>query len=213
VAEGAVSAAARTGLLVDFGGVLTTDVFAAFRVFCVAEGLEPDAVRDAFMRDDTARNLLFELELGTLPEAQFEPRFAAAIGVRDPSRLIERLFAGMRPEETMVEAVAAARRAGVRTGLVSNSWGAGTKYDRSRFEELFDGVVISSEEGLRKPDPAIYALGASRIGLPPEACVFVDDLPGNLKPARAMGMATVRHVTAAQTIAELEALLLVSLSG
>jgi epoxide hydrolase-like predicted phosphatase len=205
--------APRRGLLVDFGGVLTTDVFAAFQAFCESEGLEPDAIRDAFMRDDTARSLLFELELGTLPEAEFEPRFAAAIGVADHELLIERLFAGMRPEEAMVEAVAAARRAGVRTGLVSNSWGAGTKYDRSRFEELFDGVVISSDEGLRKPDPAIYALGASRIGLPPEACVFVDDLPGNLKPARAMGMATVRHVDAQQTIAELQELLGVSLTG
>ena len=57
---------------------------------------------------------------------------------------------------------------------------------------------------MRKPDPAIYALGAERIGLPPEACVFVDDLPGNLKPARAMGMATVHHTEAATTIAELE---------
>jgi len=204
---------ARTGLLVDFGGVLTTDVFAAFRAFCDAEGLEPDAVRDAFLRDDTARGLLFELELGTLPEAEFEPRFAAAIGVGDHDLLIERLFAGMKPDEAMVEAVAAARRAGIRTGLVSNSWGAGTKYDRSRFGELFDGVVISSDEGLRKPDPAIYALGARRIDREPEACVFVDDLPGNLKPARAMGMATVRHVNAGETIAELEELLGVRLSG
>lgn len=67
--------------------------------------------------------------------------------------------------------------------------------------------MISSEEGIRKPDPAIYTLGAERIGLPPAACIFVDDLPGNLKPARAMGMATVHHTAAPQTIAELEDLL------
>jgi epoxide hydrolase-like predicted phosphatase len=106
----------------------------------------------------------------------------------------------------MEHAVAQARRQGVRTGLVSNSWGK-ERYDRARLDELFDGVVISGEEGIRKPDPAIYALGASRIGLEPGDVVFVDDLPGNLKPARALGMATVRHVDAADTIAELEELL------
>lgn len=201
----------RTGLLVDFGGVLTTDVFAAFRAFCAAEGLPEQAVRDAFMRDDTARNLLFELELGTLPEKEFEPRFAEVLGVARAEGLIGRIFAGMQPEPAMVEAVAAARRAGVRTGLVSNSWGAGTRYDRSRFDELFDGVVISSDEGLRKPDQAIYALGAQRIGCAPSTCVFVDDLPGNLKPARAMGMATVHHVEVERTLGELEELLGVSL--
>jgi epoxide hydrolase-like predicted phosphatase len=102
--------------------------------------------------------------------------------------------------------VRAAKRAGVRTGLISNSWGSG-RYDRDEFPSLFDGVVISGEVGVRKPDPRIYALGAEAVDLPPEACVFVDDLPGNLKPARELGMATVRHVRAEQTIEELEALL------
>ena len=102
------------------------------------------------------------------------------------------------------------KRAGVRTGLISNSWGSG-RYDRRQFPELFDGVVISGEVGTRKPDPHIYELGAEAVGLPSDQCVFVDDLPGNLKPARAMGMATVHHVTADQTIEELEELLGVSL--
>jgi epoxide hydrolase-like predicted phosphatase len=112
----------------------------------------------------------------------------------------------MRPDEAMLHAVSAARRAGVRTGLVSNSWGRG-RYDRSQFPDLFDGVVISGEEGIRKPDPRIYELGAARIGLDAEACVFVDDLPGNLKPARALGMATVHHVGADSTVPLLERLL------
>ena len=67
--------------------------------------------------------------------------------------------------------------------------------------------MISGEEGIRKPEPEIYALAAERMGLAPEALVFVDDLPGNLKPARALGMATVHHTAAATTIAELEELL------
>jgi len=72
---------------------------------------------------------------------------------------------------------------------------------------LFDGVVISGEVGVRKPEPRIYELGAEAIGLPAAECVFVDDLPGNLKPARELGMATVHHASAEETIPQLERLL------
>jgi len=202
--------APRRGLLVDFGGVLTTNVFQSFQDFCEAEGLAPGAVRDRFRGDPEAQQLLFDLEEGKLTEEQFEPRFAAVLGVSEPAGLIDRLFAGMRADEDMLGAVAAAKRAGVRTGLLSNSWGKG-RYDRSRFPELFDGTVISGEVGMRKPLPEIYALGAESIGLEPADCVFVDDLPPNLKPAAALGMATVHHVTADQTIPQLEELLGVSL--
>jgi epoxide hydrolase-like predicted phosphatase len=116
----------------------------------------------------------------------------------------------MRPDERMFEGVAAARRARVRTGLVSNSWGE-QGYDRARFAELFDAVVISGEIGFRKPAPEIYALAAERLGRAPERCVFVDDLPGNLKPAAEIGMATVLHRDAGTTLAELEEHLGVSL--
>jgi len=200
----------RRGLLVDFGGVLTTNVFASFREFCEAEGLLPDTVRDRFMNDPMARELLADLETGRLTEEEFEARFAAVLEIERSAGLIDRLFAGMRPDETMLGAVRAAKRAGVRTGLISNSWGHG-RYDRTLLPELFDGVVISGEVGVRKPDPRIYELGAEAVDLPPSACVFVDDLRGNLKPARELGMATVHHVRAEQTIAELEDLLGVSL--
>ncbi len=72
---------------------------------------------------------------------------------------------------------------------------------------LFDGVVISGEVGVRKPEPRIYELGAEAIGLEPGACVFVDDLPGNLKVARDLGMATVHHTGAEDTVPQLERLL------
>jgi epoxide hydrolase-like predicted phosphatase len=205
-----VADGARRGLLVDFGGVLTTDVFTSFREFCEAEGLLPDAIRDRFMKDPMARELLADLETGRLTEEEFESKFAAVLEIKRSEGLIDRLFAGMRPDETMLGAVRAAKRAGVRTGLISNSWGHG-RYDRTLFPELFDGVVISGEVGLRKPDPRIYELGAEALDLPASACVFVDDLLGNLKPARELGMATVHHVRAEQTIAELEGLLGVSL--
>jgi len=200
----------RDALLVDFGGVLTTNVFDAFADFCRAEGLAPDTVRDRFMTDPAARELLEELEMGRIGEVEFEPRFAELLGVEPADRLIDRLFAGMVPEEAMLDAVRTARRAGIRTGLLSNSWGQ-QRYERETFPELFDAVVISGEVGIRKPDPEIYALAAERLGREPERVVFVDDLPGNLKPARAIGMATVLHRDAETTLRELEEHLGVSL--
>jgi epoxide hydrolase-like predicted phosphatase len=201
--------AERGGLLVDWGGVLTTDVFASFRAFCEAEGLPPDTVRELFREDPRARELLAGLETGALAPDAFGPRFAALLGVA-PEGIVERLFGALGPDEAMLGAVRAARAAGVRTGLLSNSWRA-EDYDRDLLAELFDTWVISGEVGLRKPDPAIYALAAERMGLPPEAIVYVDDLPGNLKPARALGMATIAHRDAAETLPEVEALLGLSL--
>ena len=183
--------AERSGLIVDFGGVLTTDIFASFRAFSEAEGLEPDTVRDAFRSDPEARRLLAALETGELTEAEYEPKLAALLGV-EPDGLVDRLFGGMEPDEAMLDGVRAARRAGIRTAMLSNSWGD-ARYDRGLLAELFDAWVISAEVGLRKPDPEIYELAAERLGLPPEACVYVDDLGGNLKPAAALGMATVLH--------------------
>ena len=197
------------GLLVDWGGVMTTNVFDSFRAFCDAEGLSPEAIGDRFRRDPNSRDLLVGLETGALPEAEFERRFAEILGVPAPD-LIERLFAGGRAEPAMQDAVARARAAGIRTGLISNSWGT-SRYDRTLLAQLFDGVVISGEAGVRKPAPEIYALGAEAVKLPPDACVFVDDLTFNLPPAEELGMATVHHIDSDQTIAELERLLAVDL--
>lgn len=202
-------AGARTGLLVDWGGVMTTDVFATFGTFCEAEGLSQETLRERFRSDSASRDLLIGLEDGSLPEEDFELRFAELLGVA-PERLIARIFAASQLEPAMVDAVRRARAAGIRTGMISNSWGAGS-YDRALLSELFDATVISGEVKVRKPATEIYRLGAERVGLAPEACVFVDDLGFNLKPAAAIGMATVRHREPDETIAELERLLSVSL--
>ena len=200
---------AYPGLLVDWGGVLTSDVFASFGAFCELEGLDRDATSRVFRNDAECRELILGLEIGTVAQDEFEPRVAALLGVAAPG-LIDRLFARAQPDEDMVDAVRRARAGGIRTGLVSNSWGT-TRYPRDLLAELFDGVVISGEVGLRKPAQEIYALGAERIGLAPSDCVFVDDLQLNLAPAESLGMATVRHRTADETIAQLERLLAVSL--
>jgi putative hydrolase of the HAD superfamily len=199
----------REGLLVDYGGVLTTDLFASFRSFCALEGLDPETIGRRFREDRACRDLLIALETGRLEEVEFERRFAAVLGV-EGAQLIDRLFAGSEPDLAMLAAVRAARAAGVRTGMVSNSWGI-RRYDRALLAELFDGVVISGEVGVRKPAPEIYALGAECIGLEPGACVFVDDLPFNLTPAAELGMATVHHRDSGETVDELERLLGVSL--
>ncbi len=200
----------RRGLIVDYGGVLTSSPFASFQRFCVTEGLDENAIIARLRTDVAARELVFALETGELPESEFESRFGTILGVT-PERLIDRLFAHYEPDERMLAAIARARSAGIRTGLLSNSWGT-RRYDRARLAELFDGVVISGEVGMRKPAPEIYALSAERAGLAPADCVFVDDMPVNLDAAVALGMATVLHVSAEETIAELEPLLGVPLA-
>ncbi len=198
------------GLLVDFGGVLTTDVFDSFRSFSVAEGLEPDAVKRLFRENPRAVAELRKLETGETGEAEFASAFGALLGIERTEGLVERLFAGVEPDLPMIEAVRRARRAGVRTGLVSNSWGAG-HYDRDAFPGLFDGVVISGEVGLHKPQPEIFRLAAERVGAAPERCVFVDDLRENCEGAEAVGMTAVLHRGAEGTVPELERLLGVEL--
>jgi putative hydrolase of the HAD superfamily len=200
---------AHKGLLIDWGGVLTTDLFASFASFCEAEGLEAAKVRDLFRSDEAARDLLVELECGRLEEPEFEQRFAPLLGVEHEG-LVERMFAGSGPDARMLGAVKGARDAGVRTGLISNSWGVG-RYPQELMEELFDGVVISGIVGIRKPTPEIYSMGAEAVGLPPGDCVYVDDLGFNLKPAKELGMATILHSDAEHTIAQLEELLGVTL--
>jgi putative hydrolase of the HAD superfamily len=190
-----------TGLLVDWGGVLTTNVFASFESFCRREGLPPERVRDLFRSDPRGHELLVGLETGELAEADFERELGALIGV-DGDDLIVRLMTGTQLEQSMLDLLRAARRSGVATGLISNSWGV-TRYDQGLLNELFDGVVISGYVGIRKPAPEIYEMGARAIGVEPAACVYVDDLPGNLKPARALGMHTLHHRSPATTIAEL----------
>ena len=191
--------------------MLTTNLFASFHAFCVQAEIDPKLLMGRFRTDPEARKLLIALETGALDEAAFEQRFAKMLEV-EPDGLIDGLFAGVEPDGAMVQAVRMAHEAGVRTALVSNSWGV-HRYPHDMFEALFDGVVISAEEGTRKPDRKMYELGAERAGAEPADCVFVDDLPFNLTPAEELGMATIHHTSAEQTIPELERLLGVGLGA
>ena len=198
------------GLLLDWGGVLTSNVFDSFRDFCVAEGLAPDAVKRLFRDEPRARELVRGLETEALSEDEFGERFGELLELEDRTGLIDRMFGGVRADERMVAAVRAVRAAGFRTGLISNSMG-GASYDRDLFPELFDGVVISGDVGMHKPQPEIFLLGAERAGVAPGQCVFVDDLRENCDGAEAVGMTVVLHRGADTTLPELERLLGVEL--
>jgi epoxide hydrolase-like predicted phosphatase len=195
----------RTALLIDWGGVLTSNLFASFHAYCMQAEIDPQALSGRFKADPQFRELLIALEKGELQEPAFETRLAALLEV-EPDGLIDGLFAGVGPDTAMLDAVRRARKAGTRTALVSNSWGT-HRYPHELFDELFDGIVISGVEGMRKPSRRMYELGAERAGVPTEACVYVDDLPFNLTPAQELGMATVHHTSAELTIPELERLL------
>src|SRR6266704_3217459 len=112
----------HSGLLVDFGGVLTTSVWDSFAGFCREKGLAEDAVLSMFREDPAALADLRQLETGRIEEGEFERHFAERLGLEDAADLIDSMFRGMRPCEPMVATVRAARASGVHTGLVSNSW-------------------------------------------------------------------------------------------
>ncbi|HXW58992.1 MAG TPA: HAD family phosphatase [Solirubrobacteraceae bacterium] len=188
---------------------MTSSPFASFSAFCEAEGLDPNQLAAMFRADVVARELLIAFEEGRIADAEFELALAQRLGIADADGLIDRLFENARPDAAMVAAVRNARAAGVRTGLISNSWG--DRYPRELLAELFDGIVISGEVGVRKPTPRIYELGVEAVGSQAGDCVFVDDLHFNLAPARELGMVTVHHTEAQKTIAELQALLGVEL--
>jgi epoxide hydrolase-like predicted phosphatase len=194
-----------TALLIDFGGVLTTSVWDSFADFCRAKGLEEGTVKRLFREDPGALADLRELETGAVEEAEFERRFAKRLGLDDASDLIESMFGGMLPEESMVAAVRTVHGDGVKTGLISNSWST-SHYDRDLLAELFDDVVISAEVGLHKPQPEIYRLAAERLAEPTTSCVFVDDLRENCQGAEAVGMTAILHRDPAQTVARIERL-------
>lgn len=206
-------------LLLDYGGVLTTPLSDTTGPWLAREGIPVERFRDvmrAWMSHDAPPNPAHDLETGTLAPAEFERAFAAALAGPDgsapePEGLLGRMFAGFRGDPGMAAVLARARELGVRTALLSNSWGF--DYDRTGWDALFDVVVISGEVGLRKPDPAIYRLTAERLGVEPARCVFVDDSPLNVRAAQGVGMTGVRHRDAATTAAELTAVLGVDLVG
>lgn len=194
-------------VLFDFGGVLSTSPFDAFDRYERERGLPHGFLRRVNATDPDT-NAWARLERAELDLAAFDAAFAReseALGHRVPGADVLGLLAGdIRPE--MIEAV---RRCGERlkTGLLTNNV-LGTMDDPHVGEllALFDAVVESSVVGVRKPEPAFYELACELLEIEPSAAVFLDDLGINLKPARALGMATIKVTDPAIALDELEAL-------
>ena len=197
------------GLIFDFGGVVTVSLRDWIGTYCAENGVDLERFRYALVDDATVRDAHHRLERGEMDEREFEPMFGAALGVADPTGLVARLIEFLVLDERMVDVVRAARRNGIRTGLVSNSFGE-DRYDHAMLDKLFDGVVISMHTGMRKPEPGIYLLGAERTGVSPAEAVFVDDIQSNCEGAEAVGMTAVLHSDPDETIPRLEELFEVS---
>jgi putative hydrolase of the HAD superfamily len=203
-----------SGLLLDFGGVLTTDFFGSIDDYCHRLGLPRGRFRELVTADPAGRTLYHRVERGEISQSTFQQELAQLLGVA-PSGLVVGLLAGLRPNRQMIDAAARARQAGVRVGVITNSWGTDPydPYQNYQLAECYDALVVSGEVGIRKPDPAIYQLAIEKLGVPPSRCVLVDDVATNLTPAAELGMATIHHTDTARTIAELDRLLDVRLAS
>jgi putative hydrolase of the HAD superfamily len=196
----------------DFGGVLTTSPFEAFSRFERERGLPTDIIRRTNATNHL-ENAWAKFERAEVDIETFDRLFAAeslALGAEVRGRDVLPLLAGdLRPE--MVEALRRVKSK-FKTGCITNNLPAnaiGSAGGRTLYiaevMALFDHVIESAKIGLRKPDPKIYRMMVEALGVDPKRCVYLDDLGVNLKPAREMGMTTIKVTNATQALAALEA--------
>ncbi len=193
------------GLLVDFGGVLTTSVAQSFFAFedrfGLPRGVVFEVVREAYSAAGET-SFMSRYERGEITDEEFSDAWRELLGARGhelpDGNLHTELFRESRLVEPMWELVRRAREAGIRTALVSNSWGV-DGYPTQRLDECFDELVISGEVGLRKPGHEIYELALSRLGAEPLRSAFIDDLDVNVRAASELGMFGVLHREVAVT--------------
>jgi putative hydrolase of the HAD superfamily len=199
----------------DFGGVLTTSPFEAFNRYEASHGLPVD-----FIRSVNAINPLTNawalLERSLIGAEEFDVQFrreSSALGHEVSGRDVLALLSGrLRPR--VVQALKVCKANGL-VGCITNNApvgkGAGMVQDPERADEvsevlgLFDHLIESSKLGIRKPDPRIYSLMCEALGVDPAACIYLDDLGINLRPARQMGMTTIKVTGEDQLLADLEA--------
>ena len=199
----------------DFGGVLTASPFEAFNRYEARHGLPKDFIR-SINATNPERNAWARFESAEVTLDEFDRLFEAESNAQGfpvgGRQVIELLSGALRPR--MVEALWRCKRR-FKVACITNNVKSGggpamasSEGKRRQTEAvmaLFDLVVESSVEGVRKPSPAIYELTCERLGVEPSACVFLDDLGVNLKPARALGMTTIKVVTESQALRELAA--------
>ena len=210
-----------SAVLFDFGGVITTSPFDAFQQFEREQGL-PGGFIQSVNRANPDTNAWAQFERGELDEAEFDEAFAresrsAGHEIRG-MRVVELVYGQVRPQ--MVNAVKTCRE-GYVTACLTNNFrqrhlpaGESNRADNERNERewrdalaLFDEVIESSKLGVRKPEPAFFELACSKLAIEPAKAVFLDDLGTNLKPAKAMGMYTIKVADPDEALAELSSVL------
>jgi putative hydrolase of the HAD superfamily len=205
---------ALEAIIWDFGGVFTTSPFEAFNRYEAEHGLPKDFIR-GINAENPDTNAWARFERTEISPAEFDEAFAAearAKGHDVPGRdVIALLHGDLRPE--MVRALEICKTR-FKTGCITNNvkpaeggefWEeGGRKVTVHPVMEMFDHVIESYKVGIRKPDPRIYEMMCTALGVAPAACAYLDDLGINCKPARALGMSTIKVLTAAQAISDLE---------
>lgn len=202
-----------SAVLWDFGGVILSSPFDAFNRYERERGLPLDIIRTVNATDPHT-NAWARLERSDITPAEFDAAFAAdaaAHGHSIPGRDVLALLSGdVRPE--MVAALDTVKAAGYRMACLTNNI-SGEHASAERSDTIaaimarFDAVIESSKVGVRKPEPRFYEIACTTLGVRPDECVFLDDLGINLKPAAAMGMTTIKVVSAAQALTDLSAVL------
>jgi putative hydrolase of the HAD superfamily len=200
-------------VIFDLGGVVFPSPFEAFDAYEHDRGLPAGSVR-GLIRVSSETGAWAALERGELTMTEFHDALDAEAELAgfalEAEQLMQRVGAGFGPRPAMVHAIHRIRDAGIATAALTNNWIApdGRGVAANGHEELaFDVVVESAVEGLRKPDPRIYELVLARLGVAAEHCVFLDDLGINLKPARAMGMTTIKVTDPHDALRELATVL------
>lgn len=207
-----------SAVIFDFGGVITASPFEAFNRLESDRGLPADFIR-RINAADPHRNAWARFERAEIGPDEFDVAFAAearALGHDLRGAEVLAVLAGaIRPE--MVAALDRLRDAEYRLACITNNvpdaGGAGMTRDGARaaaYEAIFarfEQVIESSKAGIRKPDPLIYRMMCDRLGLPPQCCVYLDDLGINCKPAAALGMAAIKVTSGPQALRDLSQIL------
>ena len=204
-------------VIFDLGGVVFPSPFEAFDTYDHGNDLKKGTMR-ALIRRSSESGAWAALERGELQMDEFvvalEAEALAAGFTLDARRLMGLIGSSLGPRPQMARAIATIRSTGLRTAALTNNWADEAQRSSPiglRETGLFDVIVESAVEGLRKPDPRIYALALARLDVLASETVFLDDLGMNLKPARDMGMATIKVVDPDDALAELESLLGIAL--
>lgn len=210
------SALGFQGLIVDWGGVLTSDIRDAVHRWAASDGIDLIAYRDIMGEWlgvegalEAVVNPVHALERGEIEVPHFEERLAAELGRRShvevsPEGLLYRMFEHFEHAHDMNALVRRVHERGVRTALLSNSWG--NPYPRDLWHDMFDVLVISGEVGMRKPEERIFRHTFDLMEMDPTECVFVDDLEHNIRAGAQLGMTGVLHTSYEQTLTELQIL-------